>query len=129
MVEIKVTTVEIPMAESMKNVADTMALRKEKEYNERQKKQIERGWESMPHLINFISSEIQRASYDGCHKIELNLIDDTFKNSRVYKTHIIRSNKILEAQKAGKSIIEYAPSSAVAQAYMELAKEVINDGK
>jgi chromosome partitioning protein len=70
--------------------------------------------------------------YDAKYNIETqveNEIRELFKNSRVYKTHIIRSNKILEAQRAGKSIIEYAPSSAVAQAYMELAKEVINDGK
>ena len=58
MVEIKVVKVEIPMAESMRKVADIVALTKEKEYTERQKEQIERGWESMPHLISFISSEI-----------------------------------------------------------------------
>ena len=83
MVEIKVVKVEIPVAESMRKVADIVALTKEKEYTERQKEQIERGWESMPHLISFISSEIQKASQNGCHKIELNLIDDTFKNRTI----------------------------------------------
>ena len=52
-----------------------------------------------------------------------------FKNSRVYDTHIPRSNNIIEAQKEGKTIIEYAPSCAAAQAYINLAKEVIKDGK
>ena len=52
-----------------------------------------------------------------------------FKNSRVYNTIIPRSNKITEAQRSGKTIIEYAPNSVVAEAYIELAKEVINDGK
>ena len=56
-------------------------------------------------------------------------IRELFKNSRVYTTIIPRSNKITEAQRAGKTIIEYAPTSPVATAYIELAKEVINDGK
>ena len=58
-----------------------------------------------------------------------NEIRDLFKNSRVYSTTIPRSNKIIEAQRKGKTIIEYAPTSNVAEAYIELAKEVINDGK
>ena len=52
-----------------------------------------------------------------------------FKNSKVYETHIPRSNKIIEAQKAGKSVIEYAPTSPVGLAYISLAREVVNNGK
>ena len=70
--------------------------------------------------------------YDSKYKINVDIefeIRVLFRNSRVYNTPIPRSNKILEAQREGKTIIEYAPSSAVAQAYVELAREVINDGK
>lgn len=81
---------------------------------------------------NLIVSGIVLNMYDSKFKINTDIeneIRTLFRNSRVYNTHIIRSNKVLEAQKIGKTIIEYAPSSAVAQAYIDLAKEVINDGK
>ena len=81
---------------------------------------------------NLIVSGIVLNLHDPKYKINIDIeneIRDRFKNSRVYATHIPRSNKILEAQKEGKTIIEYAPSCAAAQAYIDLAKEVINDGK
>ena len=58
-----------------------------------------------------------------------NEIRTLFKNSRVYTTTIPRSNAVAESQKAGKTVIEYAPNTKVAEAYINLAKEVINDGK
>ena len=70
--------------------------------------------------------------YDPKYRVEVAIekeIREMFKNSRVYNTEIPRSNKVLEAQRAGKTIIELAPTSVVANAYIELAKEVINDGK
>jgi chromosome partitioning protein len=81
---------------------------------------------------NLIVSGIVLNIYDSKYKINTDIENEIralFRNSRVYGTHIPRSNKILEAQKLGKTIVEYAPSSAVAQAYIDLAKEVINDGK
>ena len=81
---------------------------------------------------NLTVSGIVLSLYDSKFEINKDIENEIrvlFKNSRVYNTHIPRSNKILEAQKIGKTIIEYAPSSAVAHAYIELAKEVINDGK
>lgn len=81
---------------------------------------------------NLSVSGIVLSMYDPKYKINQdveNEIRTLFKNSRVYNTHIPRSNKLQEAQKEGKTVIEYAPSSAVAQAYIDLAKEVINDGK
>ena len=70
--------------------------------------------------------------YDAKYKVNKEIEDEIrylFRNSRVYNTTLPRSNKIIEAQKVGKTIIEYAPNSTVAEAYIELAKEVINDGK
>ena len=81
---------------------------------------------------NLSVSGIVLNAYDSKYKVNIDVefeIRVLFRNSRVYNTAIPRSNKILEAQREGKTIIEYAPSSAVAQAYVELAKEVINDGK
>lgn len=81
---------------------------------------------------NLMVSGIVLNAYDSKYKINVDIefeIRVLFRNSRVYNTHIPRSNKILEAQREGKTVIEYAPSSAVAQAYVDLAKEVINDGK
>ena len=70
--------------------------------------------------------------YDSKYKINTeieNEIREMFSNSRVYATHIPRSNKIIEAQKVGKTIIEYAPKSQVWEAYINLAREVVNNGK
>ena len=81
---------------------------------------------------NLIVSGIVLNEYDPKYKVEQEIekeIRELFKNSRVYNTSIPRSNKIMEAQKAGKTIIEYAPTSVAASSYIELAKEVINDGK
>lgn len=70
--------------------------------------------------------------YDSKYKVNVEVeqeIKRLFKNSRIYATIIPRSNKIIEAQMNGKTIIEYAPNCKATQAYIELAKEVINDGK
>lgn len=81
---------------------------------------------------NLIVSGIVLNIYDSKYRVNNEIeeeIRDLFKNSRVYGTTIPRSNKIIEAQKAGKTIIEYAPSSKAAEAYINLAREVMNDGK
>ncbi len=81
---------------------------------------------------NLIVSGIVLNEYDSKFKVNQEVekeIKELFRNSRVYNTAIPRSNKIIESQKARKTIIEYAPTSSVAHAYIELAKEVINDGK
>ena len=81
---------------------------------------------------NLTVSGIVLNMYDSKYKVDKEIEDEIrnlFKNSKVYNTTIPRSNKIIEAQRKGKTIIEYAPTSNVAEAYIELAKEVINDGK
>ena len=70
--------------------------------------------------------------YDPKYKVNQEVeeeIREKFSNSRVYKTHIPRSNKIIEAQKEGKTIIEHAIKSQVCEAYINLAREVVNNGK
>ena len=70
--------------------------------------------------------------YDAKYKVNLEVeqeIREMFSNSRVYSTMIPRSNKIIESQKHGQSVIEYAPTSPVAHAYISLAREVVNNGK
>lgn len=70
--------------------------------------------------------------YDPKYKINLEVekeIREMFSNSRVYSTMIPRSNKVIEAQSLGKSVIEYAPTSSVCSAYISLAREVVNNGK
>ncbi len=81
---------------------------------------------------NLTVSGIVLNLYDSKYKINKeieNEIRTLFKNSRVYTTTIPRSNVVTESQKAGKTVIEYAPNTKVAEAYVNLAKEVINDGK
>lgn len=81
---------------------------------------------------NLMVSGIVLNMYDPKFKINKEVeteIRTLFKNSRVYTTTIPRSNIVLDAQRKGKTIIEYASQSKVAEAYINLAKEVINDGK
>ena len=70
--------------------------------------------------------------YDPKYKVNYEIeeeIREMFATSRVYNTHIPRSNKIIEAQKAGKTIIEHALKSQACEAYINLAREVVNNGK
>ena len=70
--------------------------------------------------------------YDPKYKVNIEVekeIREKFSDNRVYKTHIPRSNKIIEAQKQGKTIIEHALKSQVSEAYINLAREVVNNGK
>lgn len=70
--------------------------------------------------------------YDPKYKVNVEIekeIRETFSNSYVYTTTIPRSNKIIEAEKNGKTIVEYAPKTPVFDAYINLAREVINNAK
>ncbi len=81
---------------------------------------------------NLSVSGIVLNMYDSKYKINKEIeeeIRQLFKNSVVYHTAIPRSSKIIEAQKKNLTIIEYARSSAVGEAYINLAREVINYGK
>ena len=70
--------------------------------------------------------------YDPKYKVNTEVeeeIRNKFSNSRVYTTCIPRSNKVIEAQKVGKTIVEYALKSQACEAYISLAREVVNNGK
>lgn len=70
--------------------------------------------------------------YDSKYKIDAEIEEEIrkmFSDNRVYATHIPRSHKVLEAQRKGKTIIEYALNSQVCDAYIDLAREVVNNGK
>lgn len=59
-----------------------------------------------------------------CHQVEAEL--RKYYQQYVYKTVIPRSVRLSEAPSFGKPIVDYAPHSRGAKAYLELAKEVIN---
>lgn len=78
MLEVKVTTVEIPMAKAMTKVADNAVREYQEAYTTRQLEWIEKGWESLPDLIAYISDAIRRASENGQYRCLINLIDDEY---------------------------------------------------
>lgn len=53
---------------------------------------------------------------------------NTFQN-KVFKTSIPRNIKIVEASARGRSVIEYDKTASGTQAYLELAKEIIANGR
>src|SRR5207248_6735674 len=65
--------------------------------------------------------------FDARTNLSQQVVADVRKHfgERVYETVIPRSVRLSEAPSFGKSILEYAPSGAAAQAYRALAREVI----
>ena len=51
------------------------------------------------------------------------------KQIHIFKSLIPVSVKAAEASADGMSVLKYAPSSPVAEAYKEFSKEVIRDGR
>jgi chromosome partitioning protein len=65
--------------------------------------------------------------FDARTNLSQQVVADVRKHfgERVYQTVIPRSVRLSEAPSFGKSILEYAPSGAAAQAYRALAREFI----
>src|SRR3989475_5840325 len=65
--------------------------------------------------------------FDARTNLSQQVVEDVRKHfgERVYETVIPRSVRLSEAPSFGKSILEYAPSGAAAQAYRALAREFI----
>src|SRR5437588_12107477 len=65
--------------------------------------------------------------FDGRTNLSAQVVADVREHfgDRVYKTVIPRSVRLSEAPSFGKSILEYAPNGAAADAYRALAREFI----
>jgi len=65
--------------------------------------------------------------FDGWTNLSAQVVADVREHfgDRVYKTVIPRSVRLSEAPSFGKSILEYAPTGAAADAYRALAREFI----
>ena len=65
--------------------------------------------------------------FDGRTNLSAQVVADVREHfgDRVYKTVIPRSVRLSEAPSFGKSILEYAPTGAAADAYRALAREFI----
>jgi chromosome partitioning protein len=72
-------------------------------------------------------SGIVMTMFDGRTNLSQQVVADVREHfgERVYQTVIPRSVRLSEAPSFGKSILEYAPSGAAAQAYRALAREFI----
>jgi chromosome partitioning protein len=72
-------------------------------------------------------SGIVMTMFDGRTNLSEQVVADVREHfgERVYETVIPRSVRLSEAPSFGKSILEYAPSGAAAQAYRALAREFI----
>jgi chromosome partitioning protein len=72
-------------------------------------------------------SGIVMTMFDGRTNLSEQVVAEVREHfrERVYKTVIPRSVRLSEAPSFGKSILEYAPSGAAAQAYRALAREFI----
>ena len=75
MLEVKVISIEIPVASEMAKIADTVERKKIKYYSIWEEQQIEKGWEELPNLIAFIADKIKENTLQGYKRIDLNLAD------------------------------------------------------
>lgn len=78
MLEVKVNTVVIPMAKTMKDMADNSHNIYLENYTTKQLEWIEKGWESLPDLIAYVAEVVRKASVYGQYKCSINLIDDEY---------------------------------------------------
>ena len=69
--------------------------------------------------------------YDARTNLSLQVVENVKENldKNIYKTIIPRNVRLAEAPSYGMPINAYDPKSAGAEAYMQLAEEVINGGK
>ena len=94
------------------------------------------GLSQLIHTVNLVKSGLNPeldlegvvfTMYDSRTNLSAQVVDNVKSNiqTRVYKTVIPRNIRLAEAPSFGQPISEYDPKSSGAEAYMNLAKEVI----
>ncbi|MCR5510726.1 chromosome partitioning protein [Lachnospiraceae bacterium XBB2008] len=94
------------------------------------------GLSQLIHTVNLVKSGLNPeldlegvvfTMYDSRTNLSAQVVDNVKSNiqTRVYKTVIPRNIRLAEAPSYGQPISEYDPKSSGAEAYMNLAKEVI----
>lgn len=74
--KMKLTVIEIPVAEEMSNMADHSTYVAERIYTEQEK----RGWEDIPNLIQFIVGKVTDEASKGRYHAHFNLADVELSN-------------------------------------------------
>jgi chromosome partitioning protein len=94
------------------------------------------GLSQLIHTVNLVKSGLNPeldlegvvfTMYDSRTNLSAQVVDNVKSNiqTREYKTVIPRNIRLAEAPSYGQPISEYDPKSSGAEAYMNLAKEVI----
>ena len=76
MIEVVIKTVEMPLAENMRKVAE---IRREEMYEkteEKRKRAIQMAEEDFSNFLAFVNTKIAQASHDGLHSIKFSFDDD-----------------------------------------------------
>ncbi len=98
------------------------------------------GLSQLIHTINLVKERLNPdldmegvvfTMYDSRTNLSMQVVENVKQNLKqhVYKTLIPRNIRLAEAPSYGKPINLYDPKSAGAEAYMDLAEEVIQNGK
>lgn len=79
----KIITVTIPNVDEMREISNEISKQKIAEWEERQRKSLEKGWESVPLLANFISKEIEKQALKGSHCVSIDFADWTYDKNKL----------------------------------------------
>lgn len=67
--------------------------------------------------------------YDGRLKLAKQIAEEARKRFDVFSTLVPRNVSVAEAPSFGRSVLDYAPSSSAARAYVALAREISANGR
>ena len=98
------------------------------------------GLSQLIHTINLVKERLNPdldiegvvfTMYDSRTNLSVQVVENVMRNlsQKVFQTLIPRNIRLVEAPSYGMPINAYDPKSAGAEAYMQLAEEVINGGK
>lgn len=76
MIEVVITTVEMPLAENVRKVAEIRREEIDRKYREARERAIQKAEEDFPNFLAFVNKEIAEASHNGLHSIEFSFDDD-----------------------------------------------------
>lgn len=76
MIEVVITTVEMPLAENVRKVAEIRREEIDRKYREARERAIQKAEEDFPNFLAFVNKEIAEASHNGLHSIKFSFDDD-----------------------------------------------------
>jgi hypothetical protein len=103
MIEVVITTVEMPLAENVRKVAEIRRKEINRAYREARERAIQKAEEDFPNFLAFVNEKIAKASHNGLHSIKISFDDEYFfSNAKQDKRCLYRFKGLFTYQLANK---------------------------